>query len=564
MKINSFALFAALTAASLNLPTAGAGPRQQAYLKASNTGPNDRFGWSVAISGDTMVVGAYGEASNATGVNGNQGNNSAPFAGAAYVFVRHGTNWTQEAYLKASNTGASDFFGWSVALSGDTVVIGARYESSSATGVNGDQSDNNAFQSGAAYVFVRNGTNWTQQAYLKASNTDEGDYFGWSVAVSGDTVVVGAYSEASNATGVNGDQSNNLAPTSGAAYVFVRSGTNWSQQAYLKASNTATNNYFGGSVAVSADTVAVGAYGESSNATGINGNQSNNSAAGSGATYVFVRSGTTWTQQAYLKASNTGTGDQFGIRVAVVDNTLVVGAPGESSNATGVGGEQNDDSASAAGAAYVFERNGTTWSQQAYLKASNTGAGDQFGGAVALSGNRVMAGAFNESSNATGVNGDQSDNSALNAGAAYVFARNGSDWSQQAYLKASNTGAGDQLGFSVGVSGDTMVVGALFEDSNATGVNGNQSDNSAANSGAAYVSTGLGLGPSLALVPDGSGGWFIRLTGTPGVTYRLERAPSVTGSWSSIDAKAPSVSGFLEFHDTLPLPGQAFYRVVQP
>ena len=159
-----------------------------------------------------MVVGASGEDSNATGINGDQTNNSASDSGAAYVFVRNGVTWTQQAYLKASNTDAGDLFGYSVAVSGDTVVVGAYGEDSNATGVNGDQTDNSARDSGAAYVFVRNGGTWTQQAYLKASNTDGGDGFGYSVAVSGDTVVVGAFGEDSNATGINGDQTNNSAP----------------------------------------------------------------------------------------------------------------------------------------------------------------------------------------------------------------------------------------------------------------------------------------------------------------------------------------------------------------
>src|SRR5204863_27977 len=154
------------------------------------------------------------------------------------VFVRNGTNWVQQAYLKASNTHAGDTFGFSVAVSGDTVVVGAPYESSNALGVNGNQNNNSAMAAGAAYVFVRNGTIWTQQAYRKASNAGAGDCFGLSVAVSGDTVVVGADGEASIAFGLHGDQSSNSAYASGAGYVFVRSGTSWDQQAYLKASNT--------------------------------------------------------------------------------------------------------------------------------------------------------------------------------------------------------------------------------------------------------------------------------------------------------------------------------------
>jgi hypothetical protein len=465
----------------------GATWSQQAYLKASNTGVNDNFGYSVSVSSDTVVIGAFWEDSSTTGVDSTP-NESAADAGAAYVFVRSGTTWSQQAYLKASNTGAGDLFGCSVAVSGDTVVVGAYNEDSSTTGVNGTPNES-AANAGAAYVFVRSGTTWSQQAYLKASNTGTDDNFGYSVAVSGDTLVVTATAEDSSATGVDGNQADNSASSSGAAYVFVRSGTTWSQQAYLKASNTGAGDVFGVSVAMADDTVVVGARQEDSNTTGVNSTP-NESAANSGAAYVFIRSGTTWSQQAYLKASNTeagpGAGDYFGYSVAVSGDTVVVGAPYEDSSTTGVNSTPNE-SAADAGAAYVFVRSETTWSQQAYLKASNTGAGDRFGYSVAVSGDTVVIGAYYEDSNATGVNGNQADNSASNAGAAYVFVRSGTTWTQQAYLKASNTGGGDWFGYSVAVSGDTVVVGAYGEDSNAIGVNGNQADNSESNAGAAYV-----------------------------------------------------------------------------
>src|SRR6266542_97393 len=158
-------LLAVLAAEVLISSSAWAAPAQQAYIKASNTGAEDRFGSSMAVSGDTVVVGTYFEASSATGVNGDQSDNSVFGSGAAYVFVRNGTNWSQQAYLKASNTGAGDSFGW-VAVSGDTVVVGPHMEDSNAAGVNGNQSDNSADRAGAAYVFVRNGATWGQEAYL--------------------------------------------------------------------------------------------------------------------------------------------------------------------------------------------------------------------------------------------------------------------------------------------------------------------------------------------------------------------------------------------------------------
>ncbi|RZJ25020.1 MAG: hypothetical protein EOO54_07630 [Haliea sp.] len=269
----------------------------------------------------------------------------------------------------------------------------------------------------------------------------------------------------------------------------------WSRQAYVKASNTGTVDFFGWSVALSADgnTLAVGASGEASNATGVGGNQSDNSAADAGAVYVFTRTAATWSQRAYVKAGNTGGGDGFGIGLALSadGNTLAVGAFGEGSNATGVGGNQADNTVGDSGAVYVFTRSAGAWSQQAYIKASNTEADDRFGTSVALSsdGSTLAVGAYQEDSNATGVGGNQADNSVTNAGAVYVFTRTAGAWSQQAYVKASNTGAGDQFGRSVALSsdGNTLAVGAITEDSSATGVGGNQADNSAGASGAVYI-----------------------------------------------------------------------------
>jgi hypothetical protein len=469
---------------------------QQAYLKAfvsSSVDPEDRFGSSVSVLGNTVVVGAPFEDSNATGMSWNQASNTATNSGAAYVFVRStgGNTWAIQAYLKPSNTGADDSFGYSVAVSENTIVVGAPFEDSNATSVDGNGVDNSASGSGAAYVFVRpsGGNTWTQQAYLKASNTGENDNFGSAVAVSINTIVVGAPLEDSNANGVNGNADDNSAGEAGAAYVFVRpsGGTTWTQQAYLKASNTGASDNFGSAVTTTGERIVVGAPREDSNTTGVNGNQANNSAEDSGAAYVFTRAGTTWSQQAYLKASNSGSLDQFGLAVSLSGDNLVVGAPFESSNATGVNGNQADNTAPQSGAAYVFIRSPSLWSQQAYLKASNTDKFDQFGFTVAISGSTVVVGAPFEDSHATGINGDQLDNRAIDSGAAYVFTRNVTNWSQQAFLKASNTDANDHFAKSVAISGDVVVFGAENEDSSTTGVNNNQADNSEADAGAAYV-----------------------------------------------------------------------------
>ena len=444
---------------------------QMAYVKASSVANGAQLGASVAIDGDTLVVGGIADA----------------VGGGVYVFVRKSGAWSQQAHLTASNAEWNDNFGSAVAISGDTIVVGAMQEASGATGVDGDQADNSKSNSGAAYVFVRAGSIWSQQAYLKASNTELGDHFGASVGVSGDAVVVGAFREASNAKGVGGDQTDNSLYAAGAAYVFSRVNGTWSQQAYLKASNTDTQQQFGSTVAIASDTIIVGAWGESGGASGVNGDQAKPGKSQSGAAYIFARVNKVWSQQAYLKPSNPVFAGQFGYAVAIALDTVVVGGVGDQSNATGINGDQADVSKPGAGAAYVFARFGAVWSQQAYLKASNPDADDKFGAAVAISGGTAVVGAFHEASNGKGVNGNQADNSSPYAGAAYVFARAGGAWSQLAYLKASNTDGGDSFGTTVAVFGDTVVGGSPWEAGGTAGLNGDQSSNALNGAGAAYV-----------------------------------------------------------------------------
>jgi len=469
------------------------------YIKASNTGIDDGFSEvSMNEDGTLLAVAAVGEDSNATGINGFQFNNSETNSGAVYVFRRDGSVWTQEAYLKASNTESNDQFGYSLVLSddGNRLAVGAIGEDSNASGINGNQSNNSVFSSGAVYVYSRTGTSWTQEAYIKASNPGLTDGFGFSVSFSEDAsrLAVGAQFERSNATGVNGDQFNDSASNSGAVYVFSRSGTTWTQEAYIKASNTDQSDNFGCDVSLNSDGtyLAVGARREASNATGVNGDQSNNLTISSGAAYVFIRSGTSWTQEAYIKASNTGLGDSFGFKVSLSGrgNRLAVTALNEGSGTTGINGDGSNNNATNSGAAYVFSRTGSTWVEEAYIKAFNTEDVDRFGYFIDISndGSRIAVGASQEDSNATGIDGNQNNNSSSNAGAVYVYSRCGSEWMEESYVKASNTGSGD-LASNVTISGDGryLAMGASSEDSNATGINGNQNNNSASGSGAVYI-----------------------------------------------------------------------------
>lgn len=471
------------------------------YIKSSNTDSNDNFGYAVSLSSDgsRLAISANYEDSNATGINGDQSDDSASGSGAVYVFVNSGSAWSQEAYIKASNTNNTDLFGVSIHLNSDGsyLAVGAEREDSNAAGINGDQTNNSETDSGAVYVFKRTGTSWAQEAYIKASNTGSNEYFGKSVSLNSDAsyLAVGAYRENSNATGINGDQTDNSATNAGAVYVFKRSGTTWTQEVYIKGSNTESEDNFGISVNLNSDAsyLAVGANGEASNATGINGDESNNSKATSGAVYVFNRAGSTWTQEAYIKASNTDNDDFFGQSVSISSDAsiLVVGAYREASNAIGIDGDQTNNSATNAGAVYVFNRTGTIWSQQSYIKGSNTEAVDYFGYSVNISndGTKFAVGAYREDSIAIGINGNESSNGASASGAVYLFKKSGSTWAQEAYIKASNTEANDLFGYSLSINsnGSGLAVGAYGEDSNATGIGGDQTNNSSGASGAVYI-----------------------------------------------------------------------------
>ena len=464
-----------------------AGFAQQAYVKASNTGAGDDFGYALALSGDTLAVGAYREASNTRGIDGDQDNNSIVGAGAVYVFARSGGLWHQQAYLKASNSDANDGYGIALSLSGDTLAVGAYYEGSNATGVDGEQANNSAPGAGAVYVYTRAAGSWSQQAYIKASNTRAQTYFGYALALAGDMLAVGAYGENSGATGVDSDQQDTSAVHAGAVYIFTRSGDTWGQQAYLKASNAEASDNFGVALSLSGNTLAVGAYREASGSGGINGDKTNNSAPAAGAVYVFTHNQGVWNEQAYLKASNPEECDNFGYALALSGDTLAVGAFGEDSSATGIDGSQTNNGAANAGAVYVFTRYAEVWSQQAYIKATNAGTADNFGAALALTGDTLAVGAYGEAGNSTGIDGHQGNDSASQSGAVYIFTRSDGTWSQQTYIKASNTNASDQFGRSLALSGGTLMIGAHWEDSSATGIDGDQADNSRADAGAVYI-----------------------------------------------------------------------------
>ena len=359
-------------------------------LTASDGAASDSFGNWCAISGDTILIGAVGDDN---GANVDQG--------CAYVFVRSGNSWTQQAKLVAADGAAGDIFGQVADISGNTVVVSSNFDD---IGANSNQ--------GSIYVFTRRGTMWTQQAKIQAFDGGPSHEFGRSVSIDGDTMVAGSI----YATGSSGAQ--------GAAYVFTRTQTAWSLQAKLTASDGVSGDFFGFSTDIVGDTLAVGAYRHNS---------------WRGAVYLFTRAGTAWTQRAKVTASDGVANDLFGNGVSLSGDTLAVEGWGANAET---------------GSAYIFTGSGASWTQQAKLTAPDRVAGDRFGTGIAVSGDIVVAGVHKDD---IGASVDQ--------GSAWVFSRVGSTWiAPELKILAADGVAGDNFGYSVAIDGDTAVIGAQTDD----------------------------------------------------------------------------------------------------
>lgn len=411
----------------MQIPTA-----QQAQLLASDMAGYNQFGKAVALSsdGNTALVGAPYK--NAAGVS----------YGTAYVYIRSGNVWTQQAILIANDRGQDDVFGDSVALSndGNLAMIGASYKS-----------DNPTTHNGAVYVFTRSGGVWTQQAKLLASDKANNDYFGADVALNADasTALISAAFKSESGLTFNG-----------ATYVFTRSGNVWTQQAKLLASDKATGDRFGTSLALSSDgnSALIGAL-----------NSSDGGVTQNGATYVFARTGNVWTQQIKLLASDKANYDSFGYSVALSSdgNTALIGAKAESDSGTVFNG-----------ATYVFTRTGNVWTQQTKLLASDKAANDAFGTSVALSSDGTIALISAQF---------ESDSGTMYNGAVYIFTYAGSVWTQQTKFLANDKADYNALGDAIALSsdGNTAIVGASSKSiGDMTAI------------GAAYVFSNISLPPT--------------------------------------------------------------------
>jgi hypothetical protein len=423
---------------------------EQAKILASDGAAEDDFGYSVSISGDYAIVGAWGD------------DDDGELSGSAYIFKRDGTSWTEQDKLLASDGAAGDYFGMSVSISGDYAIIGAY----------GD--DDNGERSGSAYIFKRDGTSWTEQDKLLASDGAEYDFFGWSVSISGDYAIIGA-----SGNDDEGDKS-------GSSYIFKRDGTSWTEQAKLLASDGAYQDLFGGSVSISGDYAIIGA------------SYDDDEGDASGSAYIFKRDGTSWTEQAKLLASDGAEQDSFGFRVSISGDYAIIGAP------------CNDDKGDASGSAYIFKRDGTSWTEQAKLLASDGAEEDVFGDSVSIDGYYVIIGAKDDDDN-----GDAS-------GSAYIFKRDDATWTEQAKLLASDGAAGDYFGMSVSISGDYAIIGAYANDDNGE------------DSGSVYIFKGPNQPPNAPTITG-------ETNGKVGVEYEY--------TFNAVDPDGDDVKYFIDWDD---------------
>ena len=343
------------------------------------------FGHSVSLDGNTALIASLGVDDNGDAIH------------SVYVFTRTKTTWTQQTKLSASDGAPYDNFGFSVSLSGDTALIGACAD------------DDNGNESGSAYVFTRNGTTWIQQAKLLASDGAEGDLFGSTVSLSGNTALIGA------------DCDDDGGFLSGSAYVFSRTGITWTQQQKLTASDSAAWEWFGRSVSLDGNTALIGTGAESA--------------------YVFTRTGTIWAQQAKLLASDGEADDAFGWSVSLDGDTALIGAELDT-NDNGIG----------AGSAYVFTRTGATWTQQAKLLASHGTNLDNFGEAISLDGDTALIGAPAYMQIVIGI------------GSVYIFTRSGTTWTQHQKLRTLDNAPYNSYGSSVSLDNNIALIGAPFDD----------------------------------------------------------------------------------------------------
>ncbi|MBU1103413.1 MAG: FG-GAP repeat protein [Nanoarchaeota archaeon] len=366
---------------------------QEQKLVASDAYGGDTLGSSAAMDGDVAILGATGD------------DDLGDESGSAYIYRFDGVDWSEGQKLLASDGAAGDKFGYSVSISGNVAVVGAYYD------------DDLGSNSGSAYVYRFNSTNWVEEQKLNAFDGEWNDQFGKSVSISDDVILIGA--------SLASDTSN---PRCGAAYVFRFNGSSWIQEKKLLASDGTLFDSFGSAVFVSGNVAFIGAVADDDNELN------------SGSTYLFSFNGADWIEEQKLTASDGAQSEQFGWSVAVSDGVAVIGA------------NRDNDLGLDSGSAYVFRFDGVNWVEESKLLASDGAAGDDFGSIVSISGNTTVIGAH--------LNGELG----WKAGATYVYRFDGLTWVEEQKLASEDIYPLDEFGSAVAIHDNKILVGTVGED----------------------------------------------------------------------------------------------------
>ncbi|MBU0482328.1 MAG: thrombospondin type 3 repeat-containing protein, partial [Proteobacteria bacterium] len=352
----------------------------------------DRLGYSVSISGNVAAVGAPDDDDNGSS------------SGSVYIFTHDGSGWIEQQKLTASDGGSNDNFGHSVSMSGNLLIVGAP--------------DDGVYYNGSAYIYFFDGNSWVEQQKIISSDSTTYDYFGYSVSISGQYAVVGAYGDDDNGS------------TSGSAYIYHFDGNSWIEQQKLTASDGVGGDWYGYAVTISNNNVVVGAH------------KKDGAGGESGAAYVYKHNGIDWVEQQKLVASDGQTYAHFGQSVSITDNRVIIGAPA--------------DSSSAFGSAYIYEFNDISWQEQQKLTASDSSSSDNYAWSVSISANNIVIGSYYD------------DDLGSESGSVYTYEYDGVNWGNEQKYLASDGGGSHWFGYSVSISGNHFISGTYRDSDNGT------------------------------------------------------------------------------------------------
>lgn len=409
---------------------------QAIKLTASDRTSEDFFGYAIAIYGDYAIIGAPYDDKDALSQN------SLTNSGSAYIFKNNSGNWSQIQKITADDRAEWDMFGYSVSMFGDYAIVGAEGTNTGA---------------GSVYVFKNESGTWTQIQKLNASDGSSQDYFGHSVSIYADHIIVGAVGDSEDLNG------SSYMKHAGSAYIFRNSSDTWTQLQKISPSDRNEEDRFGGSVAINRDYAIIGSLADDEDSNG------NNYAPNAGSAYIYKLDNGTWNQSQKITADDREGSDLFGSAVALSEDFIIVGAHREDHDSEG------NNYLGDAGSVYIYKNESDTWTQAQKITAIDRDSPDFFGYSISIFGDYILVGAYEEDEDILG------ENNLASAGSAYLFKNESGTWNQVQKITASDRGESDLFAYAVAIYGDYAIIGAYYEDEDA-----NQ-NNTIANAGSAYI-----------------------------------------------------------------------------